>query len=122
MTKSSFTLLEVVLVVVIVAILATFAIPSYLGARQKAVDREGQTQLRLISAAEQMHRLEQATYIGCGNTAECNTNLNLDLPLGGSWDYSVTATVDTFTATASGTKGTESSWSIQQNGTTTPEF
>ena len=49
---TGFTLLELMLVVVIVGIIATFAIPGYLGVKQRAEGRQAARQLKLIQDAE----------------------------------------------------------------------
>ena len=89
MGRKGFTLLELMLVVVIVGIIATFAIPGYLGVRQRAEGRQASTQLRLIRTAERVGYLESDSYVGCIGFALCNTALDLDLPNDG-WAYSVT--------------------------------
>ncbi len=96
MSKKSFTLLELMLVVVIVGIIATFAIPGYLGVRQRAEQRQASTQLRLIQTAEKVIFLEQNAYRACTfplpaapAAFNCNVRLNLDLPNDG-WNYRVT--------------------------------
>jgi len=127
------TMIELLIVVVIVGIVATFAMPAYRHAQQQAVDKEAQTLLKLIRAAEDMHRLETTVYTACPKYgATCNTLLSLDLPpatsSGGNWDYSVynvTAAGDTFIAQARGDKGFQGvggAWTIDQNGTTNPAF
>jgi len=91
MTKKGFTLLELMLVVIIVGIIATFAIPGYLGVKQRAEGRQASTQLKLIHTAEKIEFLENDLYVACNNTANCNSSvigLDLDLPVD-NWVYSV---------------------------------
>jgi len=100
--KKSFTLLEVILVVVIAGIIATFAIPGYLGVRQRAEGRQASTQLSLIHTAEKVEFLENDLYAACNGFAACNTALDLDLP-DDTWTYSVVCLGgcgNDFTATA----------------------
>ena len=89
MSRKSFTLLELMLVVVIVGIIATFAIPGYLGVRQRAEQRQASTQLRLIQTAEKVIFLENDAYSFCAGFVACNAALDLDLPNDG-WTYNVT--------------------------------
>jgi len=99
---TGFTLLELMLVVVIVGIIATFAIPGYLGVRQRAEGRQASTQLRLIQTAEKVIFFEENAYTACAGFAACNVALNLDLPNDG-WAYRVVCTGgcgNNFTATA----------------------
>ena len=108
MFKKGFTLLELMLVVIIVGIIATFAIPGYLGVRQRAEGRQASTQLRLIHTAEKLKHLEEDLYTACAGFAACNTALNLDLPDDG-WTYGVVCTggcANDFTATAVNSAGT----------------
>ncbi|MDD5195538.1 MAG: hypothetical protein PHQ96_07710 [Candidatus Omnitrophica bacterium] len=85
--RNSLTLLEIIIVVVVIGIVATFAVPSYWGARQKATQREARTILMLMQAAEKVRRFEQGAFVSCASTADCNTNLTLDIPTG-SFNYS----------------------------------
>lgn len=121
--RGSFSIVELVIVVVVVAILVTLAMPAYISARRRAKDREARALLKLIQVAEKTYRLETSRYITCANNTACNTILRLDLPSGtasgGSWDYQVptvdnTAVPPTFTANATGTQGTQN-WTIDQD-------
>lgn len=99
--RPAFSLIEVLIVVIILAILAGFAIPGYQGARQRALDDEAEAMLRLIRAAERAYELERGAYTACGSTAVCNTSLNLDLPVSNAhWGYSVTVAGGIFTGQA----------------------
>ena len=106
--KKSFTLLELMLVVVIVGILATFAIPGYLGVKQRAEGRQASTQLKLIHTTEKIEFLENDLYLACDGFAACNTALDLDLP-DDTWIYSVICSGgcnNDFTARAVNSTGT----------------
>ena len=102
MNRKGFTLLELILVVIIVSIIVTFAIPGYLGVRQRAEGRQASTQLRLIHTDEKIEFLENDLYVACTGFAACNTALDLDLP-NDTWAYRVVCTggcANDFTATA----------------------
>jgi len=111
-------LLELLIVVVVLTILATFAIPGYLRVKQKTVDQEARSQLKLIQTAEKSYCLEEGQYITCANNADCKTKLRLDLPPAtpnGNWNYRViNATNTVFTANATGTSGT-TNWTIDED-------
>lgn len=113
----SLTLIELLVIIAVIGILATFAMPSYINAQRKAIDREAQTQLKLIQAAEGVYELETNSYGACGSNTACNTLLSIELPSGtadgGNWDYSVAVGAG-FTATANGTRGTQN-WSIDED-------
>lgn len=85
---SGFTLMEILIVVAILAILITLALPIYRKTIQEAKDKEAKTMLRLIHEAEEMYRLEKLTYTDCGDSAECNSILHLSLS-SKTWDYSI---------------------------------
>ncbi|MFO8053234.1 MAG: type II secretion system protein [Candidatus Omnitrophota bacterium] len=126
MKVSSFTLLELIIVVLIVGILVSFAMPGFFGAQQKTIDREARTNLKLIQTAEKTHELEEGQYEACttgvaaNSNIHCNNVLGLDLPPstanGGNWTYVVRLTGGGtgFTVTATGTKGTQN-WTIDED-------
>ncbi len=120
--KTAFTLIELLIVVVVVAILATFALPGFIEMQKKAKDRDARTQLKRIQEAEKTYRLRNGNYTACDFDAvtvapDCNLVLELDLS-DQRWDYAVTvnnaASPPTFSATASGGEGTDD-WQIDQN-------
>ena len=119
MKHKALTLIEILIVLVLIGIIAGFAVPRYRNTTTRAENREPQALLVLIRTAEEVRRLEQGGYLQCG--ANCNNapgavppGLGLDLPQGVSWTYTVpNADATTFCATATGA-GT-SDWSIRQN-------
>jgi len=102
MNRKSLTLIELVIVIIIVGIIATFAIPGYLGVRKRAEGRQASTQARLIHTAEKIEHLESDNYAACAGYVACNSTLDLDLP-GDGWTYGVVCTggcANDFTVTA----------------------
>jgi len=89
--KNGFTLGEVLVVVIILGILASIAVPSYIGIKRKVYDYGAQSNLKLVQAAEKSYRIEARQYIDCANSSACNAALRMDMPVGGYWDYSVPA-------------------------------
>ncbi|MFH1505122.1 MAG: prepilin-type N-terminal cleavage/methylation domain-containing protein, partial [Candidatus Omnitrophota bacterium] len=96
-------LLELIVVVMLIAIIASFAIPQFFASRQKAKDYEAKTILKLIQAAEKTYRLEKGSYRNCSNTANCNSNLDLNLPETEDWGYDITGAPSQFCIQATGT-------------------
>jgi len=93
--------MELIIAVVIVAILASIAIPLYFKAIETARGRSAVIQLNLIQAAEKIELLEEGICRACVGFAQCNTRLDIDLPDDG-WVYRVvlTAAGANFNATA----------------------
>ena len=108
-----FTLAELLIVILIVAIFAVLGLPGLTKTKENAIGREAQANLKLIAAAEKIYRMEAGGYypVPTGtitSVSDINSNLRLSLPSssGVNWNYSVTDnTSDTFTATATRTTG-----------------
>jgi len=102
--RKGFTLIELIVVVIIVGILATFAVPQYLKATERAKGAKAKNALSLISQAEKLYRAENDTYIVTGVN---NTNVILGsyvelnaVDADTNWQYQVgAATANTFTVT-----------------------
>src|SRR5437868_13364716 len=60
--EQGFTLIELMVVVLIIAILIAIAIPTFLGARQRAQDRASQSDLRNGLTAEKTYYTDNQTY------------------------------------------------------------
>ena len=60
--EKGFTLIELMVVVLIIAILIAIAIPTFLGARERAQDRQAQSNLRNAFAAEKVVYTDDQAY------------------------------------------------------------
>lgn len=107
--KSAFTLLEILIVVLIIGILATLAIPYFIKTVENARASEAKANLRLIYTGEKVYRLNVGRYTwGTLGLSGINTYLNLDIPENPNlrhFDYRVSGGIDNFTATASRVSG-----------------
>lgn len=113
------TLIEFLVVLIIIGILAGLAIPNFTRTRERALDKEAQTALRLIQAAERVYQSKYDTYWPAPTLADINTNLKLDLA-SSSWNFTVpSATVTVFTANATRTDSSRG-WSITQDTSVAP--
>ncbi len=112
--KKAFTLTEVIISIVIVSIIAMFAIPSYTKANKKTHERDILMQLSSIHAANEIYRAQSQnrSYADfSGDETNINTNLSLNIlpngviynytyvAVGTSGSYTVTATWDTIEIT-----------------------
>jgi len=94
---TGFTLVELVIVIVLAGIIIGFAMPGFLGARNKALDKQAQANLKLIQAAQKVYEIETNAYVNCSGGLEgsdqetcINMNLRLSLTPDGNnpdWDY-----------------------------------
>lgn len=114
--RAGFTLIELMVVLIIVSILAGLAIPNFSRTRERALDKEAQTALRLIQAAERVYMSKFGTYLGSlANVSTINSNLQLDLT-SQSWSFAVgAATQATFTADATRNNTNGRTWRINQD-------
>ena len=80
-----FTLIELMVVVMIIAVLIAIAIPSFLGFRKSAQDRSAQSELRNVLLSEKAFWLDNGDYTETAadiTAFEPNANLNADPAVG----------------------------------------
>jgi prepilin-type N-terminal cleavage/methylation domain-containing protein len=83
-----FTLLEVLVVVVVLGILVSFAMPAFFQAQTRIHENEANATFGLITNAERMIQIESKNFASCNGNANCAANLNTDIPAG-YWSFAV---------------------------------
>ena len=113
MKKKSFTVIELILVIVVVSILAAVAIPNYMNTKEGAINKEAKANLKLIIAANKIYKMENSSFYASSSITNINNNLKLALPSSASrnWNY---ATIGTSTSCAQATRyGGSTTWHIR---------
>ena len=104
--KSGFTLLELLIVVIIVSILATVALPQFGRMTRRARTSEATNMIGAILTAEALYYSENRTFINfADNAAAATAGLLVDVPLDANtnFDYAGTgASTSSVTVTGSG--------------------
>jgi|SRR5437870_2704160 len=127
-----FTLLEVMIVVVIVAVLAAIALPSYRNQVIKANRSAAQQFMSDVATREQQLLLDSRSYVAVAQTSDFPsappTGISLSVPAATTGNYTFvvtvvnTATPPTFTitATATGSQAVDGNLTLNQAGAKTP--
>jgi len=108
--KAGFTLVELMVVAIIVAILAAVAIPLMAGNKERAAATEAQAGCSAILTAQRVERAENGSYLAGAAAADDLQGIEIG-DLQGKYfnhaDYVITPGADAFTvtATANGTEG-----------------
>lgn len=104
-SAKGFTLMELMIVVIIIGVIAAFAIPNYNKSVQKAYERDMLAQLISIHAANLLYRSYDGKYWDTGGTdqglAAINSTLSINIIAnsGATYNYN-SANGSTYTATA----------------------
>ncbi len=115
--KRGFTLIELIIVIIIIGVLATLAVPQYLKSTERAKVAKAKHAMGIIAQAEKMYRAQNDTYIDIGaNAADANlgafTEL-ADIDNDPDWAYTTeNITTNTFTVRATRENGSMTGSSI----------
>ncbi|MBN1793860.1 MAG: prepilin-type N-terminal cleavage/methylation domain-containing protein [Candidatus Omnitrophica bacterium] len=100
MKNRGFTLIEVLIVVIILGILASIAVPQYANSIEKAKTGEAKTNLGSILTGEKLYYLEWESYVNATDMSAINAILDVDIS-GRYFAYEVCGATDLgFTAIA----------------------
>ena len=113
LTRKGFTLIEVLIVVIILGILATIAIPQFAKMTKKARLAEAWTNLAAIRTGESVYYLEEDKYTACLDELDAGESSS------SNFTYSISVSGTDYNASAAGTAGSPAAgvnaW-MQQNG------
>lgn len=104
--NKAYTLVEIIVVVLIIGILVAFALPQFAVTKERALDNEAKSNLKLIQAAEKIYKMEVGyTYphpsaSPVSSVTLINDDLKLSLPGSSpSWTYVLDGVAESGTAT-----------------------
>ncbi len=92
--RRGLTLTEILITIIILAVLAAIAIPSFSNAKAKNDASQAVTYLRAIKLAEQMYYAKNATYLACANATAIKTNLGVEITAA-TYSFDVTSSAAT---------------------------
>ena len=127
---TGFTLIELCVVLVIIGILLTFALPQFAATKEHLLDKEAKSTLALIRAAEKIYKMEYSAYYpsdAAGNptgatqdVSQMNVFLKLSLPDNNKtpWIHKVNSTTKVATSIRRGAGDRE--WEIPLSGDNDP--
>jgi type IV pilus assembly protein PilE len=120
--EKGFTMIELMIVVVIIGILASLAIPKFMRATTKTKQSEAKQILKQIYAMQHAYRQEYDNY--CCNGASISAGgsiavLGIDLMNSARYTYTITANTKAFTATATANLDDDpaiDTWTVSDSG------
>jgi prepilin-type N-terminal cleavage/methylation domain-containing protein len=120
--EKGFTMVEIMIVVVIIGILASLAIPKFMRATTKTKQSEAKQILKQIYAMQRAYRQEFDSYCCNGVSAMADGSipvLGIDIMHTARYSYTITANANTFTATATANLDDDpaiDTWTVSDSG------
>src|SRR2546421_12322070 len=96
--RKGFTLVELAVVIIIIGVLAAFAVPRFLDSVERSKAAEAFNYMSAVRAAQERHQVPQGTY--------CDDRTKLDIQMPQPKDFTVG------TPAAGGTDSLEDSWTL----------
>ena len=111
--RPGFSILELLIAVIVIAVLAALALPKYNKSVEETHKREAKSNLNIIRSAEIIYKIDTKEYYPITSLADADADadnarsvLNIDLHDNEDWSYTVTAggSGDAAAATATATR------------------
>jgi len=114
--RPGFTLVELIVVVIVIGILATLAVPQYLKATERAKIAKAKNALGLIAQGQKLYRADNDGYISGADDATLGSYIELsNVDADTDWTYSAVGDASTFTITATRSAGSLANCTITFN-------